>query len=202
MLSRSIIIMSIGFPYFPAADAREMESLSGKSLWVTLLGTGLVIAGALALSFPAIATVDSALVFGVLLLFAGALQISLSVWARGWSGIFLSVLVGLLYVFVGVVFIDRPVMAAGELTLVLAVFMVAAGLVRVVSSLILRFSGWGWSLLNGAVTLLLGLLIWRHWPGDGLWVIGLLVGIELVFSGWSLVMLGQAVRAMARTAHS
>jgi uncharacterized membrane protein HdeD (DUF308 family) len=56
-------------------------------------------------------------------------------------------------------------------------------------------------MLNGAITLLLGVLIWRSWPGDGLWVIGILVGIELVFSGWSLVMLGLAARALAKPAN-
>jgi uncharacterized membrane protein HdeD (DUF308 family) len=200
MLSRRIVIMSIGFPYFPAADARELELLRGRSLWLTLLGTVLVVLGALAISFPKIASVDTALIFGVLLLIGGALQISLSVWASGWSGVFSSLLVGLLYLFLGVVLIDRPVLAASELTLLLAVFMVAAGLIRAVVALSQRFSGWGWSLLNGAVTLLLGILIWRHWPGDGVWVIGMLVGIELVFSGWSLVMLGLAVRSMTRPA--
>jgi uncharacterized membrane protein HdeD (DUF308 family) len=193
--------MSIGFPYFPAADAREMESLHGKSPWVIVLGAGLVLVGVLALSFPFIATVDTAIVFGVLLFIASALQLSTAVWASGWGGFFVNVLVGLFYLFLGVVFIDRPVMAATELTLVLAVFMVAAGLIRLVAALSLRFSGWGWSLLNGAITLLLGVLIWRHWPGDGPWVIGILVGIELVFSGWSLVMLGLAVRAPTKAAH-
>jgi len=192
--------MSIGFPYFPAADAREMESLSGKALLVSILGAGLVIVGVLALSFPALATVESAVVFGILLITGGVLQLGGAVCARGWGGMLTTVLGGLLCMFMGVVLIDRPVMAAAELTLVLAIFMVASGLVRLVGALILRFSGWGWTLLNGVVTSLLGVLIWRHWPGDGLWVIGILVGIELIFSGWSLVMLGLAVRSLAKSA--
>jgi uncharacterized membrane protein HdeD (DUF308 family) len=189
---------SFGFPWFPAADVREMESLRGKSLLVIVLGGGLVLLGVLALGFPAVASIETAVVFGVLLLIAGALQMGAAIWAREWGGFFVNVLVGLFDLFVGLVFIDRPVMAATELTLVLAVFLVAAGLIRLVAAPSLRFSGWGWSMLNGAITLLLGVLIWRSWPGDGLWVIGLLVGIELVFSGWSLVMLGLAARALAK----
>jgi uncharacterized membrane protein HdeD (DUF308 family) len=192
--------MSIGFPYFPAADAREMQVLSSKSLWVSILGAVLVLVGVLALSFPAMATVDSAVVFGILLITGGLLQLAGAVCAKGWGGILTTVLGGLLCLFMGVLFIDRPRMAATELTLVLAIFMVAAGLVRLVGALILRFSGWGWALLNGAITFVLGVLIWRHWPGDGLWVIGILVGIELIFSGWSLVMLGLAVRSLAKPA--
>jgi uncharacterized membrane protein HdeD (DUF308 family) len=178
-----------------------MEFLRGKSLWAIALGGALVLVGVLALAYPAITTVETAVVFGVLLLIGGALQMGVAVWVRGWGGFFLNVLVGLLYSFVGLVLIDRPALAAVELTLLLAVFMVAAGLFRVVAALSLRFSGWGWALINGGITLLLGVLIWRHWPGDGLWVIGTLVGIELLFSGWSLVMLGLAGRSLAKPAN-
>ncbi len=191
--------MSTGFPYFPAADAREMQMLSGRSLRVSVLGAMLVLVGVFALSFPVMATVNSAVVFGVLLITGGLLQLGGAFCAKGWSGVLTTVLGGLLCLFMGVVLIDRPVMAAAELTLVLAIFMVASGLVRLVAALILRFSGWGWTLLNGVITLFLGVLIWRHWPGDGLWVIGVLVGIELVFCGWSLVMLGLAVRSLAKS---
>jgi uncharacterized membrane protein HdeD (DUF308 family) len=193
--------MSSVFPYFPSANATEMEFLRGKSLLAIALGGVLVLVGVLALSFPVITTVETAVVFGVLLLIAGALQMGTAVWARGWGGLFLHVLVGLLYAFVGLVLIDRPAIASVELTLVLAVFLVAAGLFRVVAALCLRFSGWGWSLLNGVIALVLGVLIWRGWPDDGVWVIGTLVGIELLFNGWSLVMLGLAGRSMAKVAN-
>jgi uncharacterized membrane protein HdeD (DUF308 family) len=193
--------MSLGLPYFVSADTRELELLRGKWLWVSILGGLLILIGLLALAYPGLATVETAIVFGGILIVSGVLQVSTAAWARGWGGLFLNVLVGLLYAFVGMVLIDRPLLAAKELTLLLAVFLVAAGLVRVVAALVHRFSGWGWVLLNGAVTLVLGVLVWRHWPGDGLWVIGTLVGIELLFSGWSLVMLGLAVRATAKSAN-
>ena len=78
----------------------------------------------------------------------------------------------------------------------LAVFFVAAGVLRVGHALSRRFSGWGWTLLSGAVTLLLGVLIWRDFPESALWVIGTFVGIDLVFNGLSWVMLGLAARAL------
>jgi uncharacterized membrane protein HdeD (DUF308 family) len=190
--------MSMGFPYFASADRREMEALFGKSLWVAVLGGALIVIGVAALVFPAMATVESAMVFGVLLLVGGALQVCTAIWVKGWGGMFVNMIVGLLYMFVGLLFVDRPLMAAAELTLVLAVFLFGTGLFRFIVAAGQRYAGWGWGLLNGVVTLLLGVLIWRHWPGDGLWVIGTLVGIELLFSGWSLVMLGLAVRSVAR----
>jgi uncharacterized membrane protein HdeD (DUF308 family) len=190
--------MSVGFPYFLSPDRREMESLFGKSLWVAVLGAGLIVVGLLALLFPTIASVETATVFGILLLVGGALQVGTAFWAKGWGGFFVNLVVGLFYVFVGCVFIDRPLIAAVELTLVLAVFLIGIGLFRFIFAAGQRYSGWGWGLLNGVVTLLLGILIWRHWPGDGPWVIGTLVGIELLFSGWSLVMLGLAVRSVSK----
>jgi uncharacterized membrane protein HdeD (DUF308 family) len=189
--------MNAGFPFFLSADAREAEALRGKSIWAIVFGAILVVVGVLALCYPLLATLQSALFFGVLLLVGGGVQAATAVWARGWGGFFLHLLVGLLYLFVGALFLERPLISAIQWTLVIAVFFVASGLVRVVSAVVHRFSGWGWSLLNGVVTLALGVLLWRGWPGDGLWVIGTLVGIELLFSGWSLVMLGLAVRSLA-----
>jgi uncharacterized membrane protein HdeD (DUF308 family) len=192
--------MASEFPYFLSPDAREMEVLKGKSLWTIALGVVLIALGLLALAFPVVATLASTTFFGVLLLIGGVLQIAGAFGARGWGGFFLYLLLGLLSLFVGVVLVERPLISAVELTLVLAVFFVAGGLFRLVGALSQRFSGWGWSALNGAVTLLLGVLIWRGWPGDGLGVIGTLVGIDLLFNGWTLVMLGLAVRSASKAA--
>jgi uncharacterized membrane protein HdeD (DUF308 family) len=63
-----------------------------------------------------------------------------------------------------------------------------------------RFHGWGWVLANGIVTLILGVLIWREWPESALWVIGMFVGIDMLFAGWSWVMTALAVRSVP--AHS
>ena len=63
------------------------------------------------------------------------------------------------------------------------------------SSSFSAISGWGWVVLNGVISVILGAAIWRQWPLSGLWVIGLFVGIEMLFSGLSWVMLGLAVRS-------
>ena len=81
-----------------------------------------------------------------------------------------------------------------QLTLVVALFLLISGLFRIVASLMLQFHDWGWVLLNGIVTLLLGLLIYKHWPADGLWVIGLFVGIDMIFNGWAWIMLSLGLR--------
>lgn len=57
--------------------------------------------------------------------------------------------------------------------------------------------GWGWALRNGPITLLLGIFVWAHWPSTGLWVIGMFIGIDLIFSGWAQVMLASGVRRLS-----
>jgi uncharacterized membrane protein HdeD (DUF308 family) len=78
--------------------------------------------------------------------------------------------------------------------LILAIFLIFAGIFRIVFALAERFTGWGWVLLNGAVTLLLGLLVYKQWPASGLWVIGLFIGIEMIFNGWAWVMLSFSLK--------
>jgi uncharacterized membrane protein HdeD (DUF308 family) len=90
--------------------------------------------------------------------------------------------------------------AALGLTLLVAAGLLVGGILRIVLSVVERFDGWGWVLLNGLVSILLGTAIWRQWPLSGLWVIGLFVGIEMLLGGLSWVMLGLAVRSTPKIA--
>src|SRR5262249_18633919 len=102
---------------------------------------------------------------------------------------------GVLHVILGVMMIEQPLRAAEILTLMLAVAFLVAGSLRVIAVLTERFSAWPWVLLNGIVTFVLGVAVCRQWPESSLWVIGVFVGIDLIFNGWSWVMLGLTVRA-------
>ena len=88
------------------------------------------------------------------------------------------------------------------LTLLIAMFLVFQGVFRIVAALAVRYPHWGWVLLDGIVSLLLGILIWRRWPVSSLWVIGLFVGIEMLLNGWSLVMLSLAGRNLPEEART
>jgi uncharacterized membrane protein HdeD (DUF308 family) len=186
--------MSSGFPYFMAADTESIKEMRQKSTSILLLGIVMIIGGIFAISCPHTMSLTTVLVFGWILIIEGIIQAVSAFWAKAWGGFFLQVLTGLMAFFVGIVFIDRPGLTVAVWTLVLAIYFVASGLSRVVVSLALRYSSWGWGVLNGIVTFLLGVLIWKGYPYDSLWVIGLLVGIELIFSGWSWVMLAMALR--------
>jgi uncharacterized membrane protein HdeD (DUF308 family) len=76
----------------------------------------------------------------------------------------------------------------------MAAYFLVAGAFRIFASLSTRYEHWGWSLLNGVVTFALGILIWAWWPGSALWVLGVFIGIDLIFSGWTLISISLIAR--------
>jgi uncharacterized membrane protein HdeD (DUF308 family) len=142
-----------------------LQTLRSKWGWFLVLGIVLIVLGILALGAPLVMTLTTVMLFGVLLVVGGGAEIVSAFWASKWSGFFLHVLSGVLHLVVGIIV-----------------------------SVVHRFPQWGWVLLNGIVTLLLGILIWRGWPEASLWVIGTFVGVDLLFNGWSWVMLALAAR--------
>jgi uncharacterized membrane protein HdeD (DUF308 family) len=163
--------------------------------WFLALGTVLMAVGVLAITEAALTVFATILVFGILLVVGGGVQIINAFLARTWRGFFLHMLIGILHLVVGELMIEHPLAAAEGLTLLLAVAFLVGGSLRIIHAVGERFADWGWVLLNGLVTLALGILIWRQWPGSGYLVIGLFVGIDLILSGWSWVMLGLIVKA-------
>jgi uncharacterized membrane protein HdeD (DUF308 family) len=179
-----------------AGDLREL-----RPAWVLLLVLGivLIVLGILAISanyVSALLTLLTVYFLGGLVLLAGGVQIAAAFMARRWAGFFLHLLAGALYAVLGFLMIARPGAAAAGLTLLLAILLLASGLVRIISALSHRYHNWGWVLLSGVINLVLGAMIAEDWPEASLWVIGLFVGIDLLFSGWSCVMLALAIRGV------
>jgi len=185
-----------GFPGGGLPELHELQSLKKEWHWLLALGIALVTLGTIAIATSFFVSVVTVVMFGVLLLIAGIVQIVNSFWVGKWSGFLLHLAIGILYIVVGALIIDSPLASAMALTLMVAAFLVVGGLFRIVASLVLRFPNWGWPLLNGLVSLLLGILIYKQWPASGLWVIGLFVGIEMIFNGWAWVMLALDLRSI------
>jgi len=184
----------------PHREPHRPEDL--REIWAFLvgMGVGLMMLGAAAIGSAFIATLATVLVFGILMLLGALFQVVTALWGRTWRGFFLHLLGGVVYLIVGVFIIDRPVEAAMGATILVAIGLLAGGILRIVMSLVDRFDGWGWMLVSGVVSVLLGTAIWRQWPLSGLWVIGLFVGIEMLTSGFSWLMLGLAVRSTPKSA--
>lgn len=161
------------------------------------LGIVLIILGILAVSVSALTTLASVVFLGVLLVISGAIGIadSFKYWWHKWSGFFIHLAIGILYLAAGLMLMRNPLSAAVSLTFILAIFYILLGLFRMVGSIASQMPRWGWSLFNGIVTLLLGLLILAHWPASSLIIIGLFVGIDLFVSGVTYIMLALSARA-------
>jgi uncharacterized membrane protein HdeD (DUF308 family) len=168
--------------------------------WGWLLGLGILLSvlGLLLIAAPALGTLAIDLLVGWFLIIGGIAQLIHAFMEKAWRGFLLETASGVLYLVVGVLLIFYPMAGAQALTIFLAAFLLVEGLVRSAMALRLRpAQGWGWLLFGGIVTVILALLIWMQWPASALWVIGLLVGINLLFTGWSLTMMAIAMRAHA-----
>jgi uncharacterized membrane protein HdeD (DUF308 family) len=183
----------------PVGELRhDLAALGSNWLWFVLVGVALIVLGFVALGSVAITTLATALVIGALLVIGGVVEIVGAFWSRGWSGFFLHLLSGVLSFVVGLLFLRAPFDAVLTLTLLLACLLMVGGTFKIVSALSHQFAGWGWLLVSGVIDLILGVLIWMEWPASGLWVIGLFVGINLVFRGFNWIGLGLALRALPR----
>lgn len=163
-----------------------------------ILGILMVIAGTFALGWACLTTLTLAVVwvFGVMLIVGGIAELVTAV--RGGRGHrLLHLVLGVLYLLVGGMFMNEPKDSAVRLTLIIAIFLMAGGLLRIVFALAERFPGRGAVLFNGVISLMLGLMIYRQWPVSGLWVIGLFIGIELLLNGWAWIALGIAAKGKA-----
>lgn len=164
--------------------------------WFFGLGILFIILGFLAVGASTLVTIASVIFLGSLLLLGGIVQTAYTVTIRQWSGFFLSLLSGILYSVVGFFMIVHPEASAVSLTLLMSAFYIIGGIFRIVSAASMRFEHWGWALLSGIIKLALGALILSGWPATGFWVIGLFVGIDLIFYGWFWVMLSLSARGM------
>jgi uncharacterized membrane protein HdeD (DUF308 family) len=191
-------------PYSPGAVIRhELQALHQQWWCFLLLGISLIVIGSICIASPlamAFTTATVVLMIGFFMLAAGILEIVSSFWAGRWNGMLFHILIGILYGVVGYMIIDRPDTSMLVITKFIAIFLIVTGIFRIVAALTTRFQDWGWVLLNGAVTLILGLIINRQLPEAALWVIGLFVGIEMIFNGWAWVMLGLGLRRVGKAA--
>ena len=172
-----------------------MEALSRNWGWLLALGILMIILGVVAMAAPVVATIAIQVMLGWLLVISGIAEGIHAFMVKEWRGFLLELLSAVLYLGVGLLLLVDPLKGALALTLILAVFLLVEGIFKIITAFRVRdHRGWGWLLASGIVSVVLGVMIWAQWPASGLWVIGLLVGIQLLFTGWSLVMLALVAR--------
>jgi uncharacterized membrane protein HdeD (DUF308 family) len=166
-------------------------------------GVLLIVLGMAALGSPFLAAVAVNVAIAWLIVLAGAVHVILAFRAHGAGSMIWKLLVGVAYVCFGVYLILHPVLAVASLTLVLASLFLIEGVLDIVLFVKMRsMGGSSWVLLDGIVTLLLGAMIYMQWPSSSAWAIGTLVGVSMIISGVTRVMMSLAVRKAAQTVSS
>jgi uncharacterized membrane protein HdeD (DUF308 family) len=176
----------------------ELVHLQEQWWWLLLLGILIATCGVAALAFPPFFTAVGVIILSATLMVSGAAMIITSFWAGRWGALLVQLLVGILYLMAGLFIIDCPKEAVKFLTLFIAAMFIVVGVFRIVAALFVKFPQWGWALLNGVLTTIVGIIIYKNLPESAIWVIGLLVGIEMLFNGVNWIMLGLAVRNLPK----
>jgi uncharacterized membrane protein HdeD (DUF308 family) len=163
--------------------------------WFLAFGAGLLVLGVAAVVRSVTATIASMLFFGWLLLIASGIEVAQAVMVGYWAGFFHHLLAAILFGVTGLLLVTRPVISAEVVTVVMAMFFVIGGLFQLIGSWAIALPGWGWQAADGIITFVLGLLVLAQWPASGLWVIGLFIGIDLIFYGCAWIALALGLRA-------
>jgi uncharacterized membrane protein HdeD (DUF308 family) len=175
-----------------------LAPLRAKSGWIVALGIIYVVAGFIALGSIVTATVASVFVVGIMMLVAGVAEVINAFQIKTWGRFLLWLLLGVLYIVAGFLTFENPLLAAALLTLLLGVALVASGIMRIVLGFGMKqATPWIWVVLSGLITFLIGLIILTHWPVASLYVLGILLGIDLIIAGAGWISVGLGMRRTA-----
>jgi uncharacterized membrane protein HdeD (DUF308 family) len=172
--------------------------LKAKWGWIVALGVVYVIAGVIALGSVVNATVAAVWVVGIMMIIAGVFEVIYSFQIKTWGRFLFWLLLGVLYIVAGFIAFENTLLTAIWLTLLLGAALVASGIVRIFLGFNMQGgSPWGWVVASGLITLLLGIVILAHWPYSGLYALGVILGVDLVFAGAGWIGLGLGLRQAA-----
>ncbi len=176
-------------------NAQPLKKASNRGM---IWGVLTIFLGILAIGSPLVSGLAVAITVGAVLLLAGISMTLFAFQAPSFGRGVLRFLFGALTVLVGISALSQPGIALVNLTLLLGIYFIADG----VMALIVAFNvkptpGWGWMTFNGAVTIALGWMILKGWPVSGVWAVGILVGVRLLFAGMTMLTLGTAGRQIA-----
>jgi uncharacterized membrane protein HdeD (DUF308 family) len=156
----------------------------------------MILTGIVAIAMPGISSVTFTLILGWLLLFNGIVRIVNSFRSKPIRGFWLSLIVGILYTISGVIVIANPIGAVLTLTWLFGFLLIFEGIVTIISAFVNKTGrSLAWLLgLDGVITLILGILVLSQWPQSAIWLIGLYIGISILMSGLSLLVVALSTR--------
>jgi uncharacterized membrane protein HdeD (DUF308 family) len=176
-------------------NAQPLKKASNRGM---IWGLLTIFLGVLAIGSPLVSGLAVAITVGAVLLLAGISMTLFAFQAPSFGRGLLRLLFGALTVLVGISALSQPGIALVNLTLLLGIYFIADGVVALIVAFNVKPSpGWGWMTFNGAVTIALGWMILKGWPVSGVWAVGILVGVRLLFAGMTMLTLGTAGRQIA-----
>ena len=165
---------------------RTKKSFIGGGIILILLGAG-------AIALPLAASLAIEVIFGWIFVISGIVTVIHSFNALNSGKCFLRLLSGIFYLAIGIMFLAYPIQGVATLTLLLAILFTFQGVIKIAVAIRLKpMQNWSWMLVSGIASLLLSGIIWAGWPSSVSWVLGLLVGINLMLSGWTMLMLASS----------
>jgi uncharacterized membrane protein HdeD (DUF308 family) len=171
------------------------ETVKKYSLWYLIQGVLLVVAGMLAVIYPIISSAAVIVLLGWILIISGVLQGISLIGARQVPHFWLQLISVALALLVGFLLLRDPAQGLQTITLLLIVFLMIEGISKVIFALTIRpFPNWMWVLASGVLGIVLSVVLWRSLPDTAAWLIGLLVGIELIGEGAAMAYLAWRVR--------
>lgn len=175
----------------------EMNAMRESWRFYVVLGAIMLVLGIFAIASPFITGVTLSLLLGVVLIVGGIVHAVSVFRSRSTGRTVLSLLLALVYLLAGVMLVAYPISGLVALTLFIAAFFLVEGVLKIVGALEERPAAhWGWYLASGIVSILLAVLIWTGWPASVTWAVGLLVGVDLLVTGWSILLLGLMVHGL------
>jgi uncharacterized membrane protein HdeD (DUF308 family) len=172
------------------------DDIKRHSTWSILMGILTAILGVFLIAYPLATATITTLLLGWVLIFVGIVQFIFALHSHRAGRFFLKVLLGVLYVIVGIALAFFPFRGVAALTLFLGTLLLVYGGVATVTAFHLRpAEGWGWFLFDAAASFLMGILILARWPSSSVWAIGTLIGVSVLMGGISRIMIAAKIRS-------
>ena len=177
------------------ANENIIQSFKQKANWFIVIGIILIVLGCLALGYQFIATVFSVYFIGSLIFIAGIIQVIHSFNIKGLGQTALWAIMGILYIFIGLMSFFQPIAVSSALTLLISLLLTISGFTQIFAAMSNRnLPRWGWIIFSGIINIILGLMLMAGWPYDSIWVLGMFLGIDLVFQGFAYITIGSALK--------
>lgn len=177
------------------SSAIWLEKAKENAGRVILLGVIELIVGVIAIMAPGISGMAVAIMVGVLLMLGGFTRIFGAFKAGSFGSGALAILVGAFAILAGLILVAQPGVGVASIAFILAFYFFVDGVTRIAMGFQMKNAGgWGWMVFGGVLSVILGFLIWNQWPLSGFWAVGTLVGIQFVFTGWSMIAVGSAAK--------